>query len=95
MTSVMDDIIGWTAFHVTGQCLPWSGFTAQINVKLQRPVAVDTYLKIVGTIIKWEGRKVWVHARLVGGMCSEEEDAAGEIVHCTAEGLVILKKDEP
>eukprot|EP00584_Thalassiosira_punctigera_P009060 CAMPEP_0172528942 /NCGR_PEP_ID=MMETSP1067-20121228/3153_1 /TAXON_ID=265564 ORGANISM="Thalassiosira punctigera, Strain Tpunct2005C2" /NCGR_SAMPLE_ID=MMETSP1067 /ASSEMBLY_ACC=CAM_ASM_000444 /LENGTH=188 /DNA_ID=CAMNT_0013312921 /DNA_START=85 /DNA_END=648 /DNA_ORIENTATION=- len=23
MTSVMDDVIGWTAFHVTGACVPW------------------------------------------------------------------------
>ena len=91
MTSVMDDVIGWTAFHATGKCLPWSGFTAQVNVSLNRPVAVGSYLKVVGKIVKRERRKVWIHSELLVG-----EDCGGEdrIVHCTAEGLVILKRDE-
>ena len=93
MTSVMDDIIGWTAFHVTGRCLPWSGYTAQINVSLQCPIAVETYLKVVGMVTKWEGRKVWVHARLVVGEgCEAGKNEAMKIVHCNAEGLVILKR---
>mmetsp|Transcript_16340 Transcript_16340/g.29481 ORF Transcript_16340/g.29481 Transcript_16340/m.29481 type:complete len:98 (-) Transcript_16340:154-447(-) len=89
MTSVMDDIIGWTAFLVTGACVPWSGFTAQVNVSLKRPIAVGSYLKVVGRISKWEGRKVTIQSELVVG---NEKDGAGA-VHCTAEGLVILKKD--
>ena len=91
MTSVMDDCLGWTAFHVTGSCVPWSGFTAQVNVSLKRPIAVGSYLKIVGRITKWEGRKVWIHSQLVAG---DDKDVGGDnIVHCSAEGLVILKRD--
>ncbi|KAL7527572.1 hypothetical protein ACHAXR_002018 [Thalassiosira sp. AJA248-18] len=103
MTAVMDDIIGWTAFHVSGQCVPWSGFTAQVNVSLKRPIAVGSYLKVVGTIVKLERRKVWIHSRLVSLDVGEEEEKKEnnveeeeeeeEIVHCTADGLVILKRD--
>eukprot|EP00579_Thalassiosira_antarctica_P002091 CAMPEP_0201873298 /NCGR_PEP_ID=MMETSP0902-20130614/5845_1 /ASSEMBLY_ACC=CAM_ASM_000551 /TAXON_ID=420261 /ORGANISM="Thalassiosira antarctica, Strain CCMP982" /LENGTH=251 /DNA_ID=CAMNT_0048399861 /DNA_START=93 /DNA_END=848 /DNA_ORIENTATION=- len=89
MTSVMDDVIGWTAFHVTGACVPWSGFTAQVNVSLKRPIAVGSYLKVIGKIIKWEGRKVSIHAQLLVG----EDNEGVDIVHCTAEGLVVLKRD--
>ena len=89
MTSTMDDVIGWTAFHVTGQCQPWSGFTAQVNVSLKRPIPVGSYLKIVGVVTKTERRKVWIESRLVGG---GENDA--DLVYCTAEGLVILKKND-
>ncbi len=93
MTSVMDDIIGWTAFHATGRCIPWSGFTAQINVTLKRPISVGSYLKIMGTIMKREGRKIWVHAQLSVGGCCESEGEDAEVVHCTAEGLAILKRE--
>lgn len=89
MTSVMDDVIGWTAFLVTGRCVPWSGFTAQINVSLKRPIAVGSYLKIVGRIAKWEGRKVSIESELL----AQGEDGGADVVHCTAEGLVILKRD--
>lgn len=89
MTSTMDDVIGWTAFHVTGECKPWSGFTAQVNVSLKRPIPVGSYLKIVGVVTKTERRKVWIESRLVGG---GEHDA--DLVYCTAEGLVILKKND-
>jgi predicted thioesterase len=84
----MDDIIGWTAFHVTGRLNPWSGFTAQINVSLKRPIAVGSVLKMIGRVVRWEGRKVWVDAALVA-----VQDNDCEIEHCSAEGLVILKKD--
>jgi predicted thioesterase len=83
----MDDIIGWTAFHVTGRCIAWSGFTAQINVSLKRPIAVGSYLKIVGKVVRCEGRKVWVDASLLD--VQEDDD---ESIHCMAEGLVILKR---
>ena len=84
VTAVMDDVVGWTAFHVRGECQAWCGFTAQVNCKLMKPIEVNTYLKVVGVVSNWQGRKVWVHAKLV----SEDEE-----VHCTCEGLVILKKE--
>jgi len=85
MTSVMDDVIGWTSFCVSGKCVPWSGFTAQVNVSLKRPIPVGSYLKIVGEIIKTEGRKVWISSCLV---CGNDDN----LVYCTSEGLAILKK---
>lgn len=92
MTSVMDDVIGWTAFVVSGECRPWSGFTAQVNVTLRKPITVGSYLKIEGRVTRCDGRKVWIAARLVavGG----DDGGEGEVVHCTAEGLAILKRDD-
>ena len=90
MTAAMDDVIGWTAFNALGTCEPWSGYTVQVNVSLKRPIPVGSYLKIVGEITKFEGRKVWVHAMLLGEKKNEEDD---EVLYCDAEGLVILKKD--
>ena len=100
MTSVMDDVVGWTAFHVTGTCRPWSGYTAQVNVTLKRPVSVGSYLTVSGRIVKWEGRKVWIRSKLVSSTREEDDDenenesSSEEIVHCTAEGLVILMKED-
>lgn len=92
MTAAIDDVIGWTAFNALGVCLPWSGHTVQVNVALKRPIPIGSYLKIVGEIAKIEGRKVWVHAKLLGEN-RDEDDEDKAILHCAAEGLVILKKD--
>ena len=81
MCSLMDDVIGWTGFCATGVCKPWSGFTVQINTALKKPVDVGAWLRLEGEIVKIEGRKVSVRARLLGAD-----------VHCEAEGLVVLKK---
>jgi len=92
MTAAIDDVVGWTAFNVLGKCEPWSGYTVQVNVALKRPIPVGSYLKIVGEITKFEGRKVWVHAKLV--VPDDDEDGEDkEVLHCDAEGLVLLKKD--
>ena len=94
MTSAIDDVIGWTAFHANGICVPWSGHTVQVNVALKRPIVVGSYLTIVGEIVKFEGRKVWVHAKLLANKTTDGEgDVGEEELHCDAEGLVILKKD--
>ena len=90
MTAAMDDVIGWTAFNVLGTCEPWIGHTVQVNVALKRPILVGSYLKIVGEITKFEGRKIYVKAMLLGEKKNEEDD---EVLYCDAEGLVILKKD--
>ena len=55
----------------------------QINTALKRPVEVGSWLRLEGEIVKIEGRKVSVKARLF------EVDGA---VHCEAEGLVVLKE---
>ena len=88
MCSAMDDVIGWTSFLTTGECLPWSGFTAQINTSLKRPVAVDSYLTVKGTITRIEGRKVWIEAVLFDPTRGEGED----IVYATAEGMAVLRR---
>ena len=82
MCSLMDDVIGWTGVCATGVCKPWSGFTVQINTALKKPVEVGSWLRLEGEIVKINGRKVSVKARLL----------LGADVHCEAEGLVVLKK---
>ena len=82
MCSLMDDVVGWTGFCATGVCKPWSGFTVQINTSLKKPVEVGSWLRLEGEIVKIDGRKVSVRARLL----------LGADVHCEAEGLVVLKK---
>mgnify|MGYP002632907336 CR=1 FL=1 len=85
MTAVMDDVIGWTGFCCDGTCRPWSGFTVQINTALKAPVAVGSWLRVDGRVIRREGgRKVWVSASLT---CPETGKT-----HCEAEGLFLLAK---
>jgi len=48
-------------------------------------------LKIVGAITKREGRKVSIQSQLLH--VGEGNDGVDDVVHCTAEGLVILKRD--
>jgi acyl-coenzyme A thioesterase PaaI-like protein len=62
--SVMDDVIGWTSFCVTGIILPWSGYTVQVNTSLCKPIPINTYLYISGTITNIVRRKVYVSATL-------------------------------
>jgi len=85
MCSVMDDVVGWVAFCVTGACREWTGYTVQVNVKLQKPVPVNSVLLIEGVITKVERRKVFVKATL----CDPAKDMA---VHAECEGLVVLNK---
>ena len=86
MTALMDDVVGWTGFCATGVCIPWSGFTAQINCKLCAPIEVGAELIIEGEIDRREGRKCFIVARLVS-------DTADEVVHATCEGLFIMSKE--
>ena len=55
----------------------------QINTALKKPVDVGSWLRLEGEIVKVEGRKVSVRARLL---------SADGAIHCEAEGLVVLKK---
>jgi acyl-coenzyme A thioesterase PaaI-like protein len=94
MCSIMDDIIGWTGFCSTGQCLPWTGYTVQVNTKLCKPVKVGMVLKIVCSIIKMERRKVWVKATLLDPNCDDGDNHDNTSLHAEGEGLVILNKVE-
>ena len=93
----MDDIIGWTGFCVSGKCLPWSGFTVQINTKLCKPIPVDKVLKITCFIEKVERRKVFLKALLIdpgNSDPSSNSDAkkGGGVVHAESEGIVIINR---
>ena len=88
MCAIMDDVIGWTGFCVTGKCVPWSGFTVNINTNLKAPVKVHSWLRVEGWITLVERRKVHISAKLLGR--GESPDQV--VVHCEADGLVVLKK---
>jgi len=91
MCSIMDDIVGWTGFCASGRCLPWSGYTVQVNTKLMKPVPIGKVLRLECCIIRMERRKVYVVAKLLepvsNGNVSEKE-----IVYAEADGLVILNR---
>lgn len=40
MCAVMDDAVGWLGFCESGVCLPWSGFTVQIDTSLKRAITI-------------------------------------------------------
>lgn len=91
MCSVMDDIIGWVGFMVTGQCRPWSGFTVQINTSLAKPIPVQTTLLVTGEVKRIERRKVFIEAVLVDP--SSDRNGSGDYpVHAKAEGIVVLNR---
>lgn len=84
MCSVLDDVIGWCAFLVTGVCRPWSGFTVQINTSLKKPVKVNSTLLVRATITSIERRKVSIQAELV--------DPTDDSIHATGDGLVVMNR---
>jgi hypothetical protein len=95
MCAVLDDVVGWCAFCVTGTVLPWSGYTVQLNTTLRAPVPVGSRtLRVSATIDRVvQGRKVHVTATLLDPGQGDGDDAiAPVVVHATCEGLVILNR---
>lgn len=96
MTSVMDDVIGWVAFMVTGQCRPWSGYTVQINTSLKRPIPVDTHLVVQATITNVLRRKISVEAIIFDPSDNEYTGVKSSILstttYATAEGLAVINR---
>ena len=91
MCALMDDVIGWCGFCASGTCEPWSGFTVQIDTSLRAPVAVGAWLRVEATIVRREGRKVWVEASLSDPLaCSDGRPR----VHCEAKGLFLITKED-
>mmetsp|Transcript_12220 Transcript_12220/g.28663 ORF Transcript_12220/g.28663 Transcript_12220/m.28663 type:complete len:243 (+) Transcript_12220:66-794(+) len=94
MCSIMDDVIGWVGFLVTGDCVPWSGYTVQVNSKLQKPVRVDSVLMVQAKITSVERRKVSIEAVISDP--SEQQSVPGghrnPSVHATASGLVVVNR---
>lgn len=89
MCSVMDDIIGWTGFCVSGKCIPWSGFTVQVNCNLLKPVQVGKILRLDCVIDKVERRKVFVSAVLHD---PENTLNTESCVHAKGEGMVVVNR---
>ena len=93
MCAVMDDVIGWTAFGCTGHVRPWSGFTVQVNTKLQKPIPVQTTLLVQGRITKMERRKVYISVELFQPVAETTgTDDKRKIVHATGEGIVVMNR---
>jgi acyl-coenzyme A thioesterase PaaI-like protein len=107
--SIMDDIIGWTAFCCgtttdsgPGCCIPWSGYTVQVNTKLCKPIPIDSYLYIQGQITNIVRRKVYVTATLydlrpnpnnnnMDMFCDDVEDhEENRIIYAMGEGIVVM-----
>eukprot|EP00980_Cylindrotheca_fusiformis_P002666 scaffold623_cov83-Cylindrotheca_fusiformis.AAC.3 len=90
MTSLMDDFCGHMAFIANER--PWSGATVQVNVSLQKPVPIGSILRIIGSIRKREGRKVYVDAVLDNGIDQHDDSTtttSTRVVYATLEGLSI------
>ena len=87
MCSVLDDVIGWVGFLVTGECVPWSGFTVQVNSKLQRPVHVDSILLVQAKIINIERRKISIEAVIL-----DPNNEENNSIHATGTGLVVVNR---
>jgi acyl-coenzyme A thioesterase PaaI-like protein len=83
--SIMDDVIGWVAFMVTGKVAPWTGFTVQINTSLQKAVPVFSTLMVVAEITRLERRKVYVEAKLIDPQNQYTQ-------HAKADGIVVLNR---
>ena len=101
MCMIMDDIIGWTGFLATGKVRPWSGYTVQVNTTLKKPIKVHSILLLQASIVQREGpRKVFVEAKLVDPSNTSTNDHGTDVspplfvTHATADGLVLLNKDE-
>jgi acyl-coenzyme A thioesterase PaaI-like protein len=107
MTSVLDDVIGWVAFLVTGECRPWTGFTVQVNCSLHRPIPVDSVLLVQAKIAHIERRKVSVEASIVDpqrrrhpsqtmdmddSIRDDEFSIDDAVVHATGTGLVVMNR---
>lgn len=70
--AVMDDALGWMGFCVSGEVRPWSGFTAQVDTSLRRPVRVGSEMLLEARVVSREkARKVWVAATLMDGVTRE------------------------
>lgn len=83
MCAIMDDVIGWTGFCESGQCIPWSGYTVQVDTTLKKPIPIGSILRIEGWIEKREGkRKIHIRAKLT--------DEHGDI-HAIGTGLFLKK----
>lgn len=86
--ALMDDVIGWMGFCVSGECKPWSGYTVQVNTALKKSVPVNSVVKIEAWVKKKEGaRKFWISARL-----SDPENE--NCVYCEGEGLFLLSPEQ-
>jgi hypothetical protein len=102
MCSVMDDVIGWCGFVVTGQLLPWSGYTVQVNTRLQCPIPINSILPIQAIVTQIERRKIFITATIWNPSISINQPSTSDnndnnnkdgSIHATCEGIFVVNKD--
>jgi len=85
--ALMDDVIGWLGFCVSGTVKPWSGYTVQVNTSLMKSVKVGQVLKLEAWVQRKEGtRKYWIEAQLINPETGD--------IHCKGSGLFLLASEE-
>jgi acyl-coenzyme A thioesterase PaaI-like protein len=85
--ALMDDVIGWMGFCVSGKVKPWSGYTVQVNTSLLKSVKVNQILKLEAWVQRREGkRKHWIEAQLTNPETGD--------IHCKGSGLFLLAAEE-
>lgn len=84
---IFDDVMGWGCDRV----LPEKNVpvTANLNVDFRRPVLAGTKVHIEVVLERWEGRKLFWKARMLGVENTEEE-----VLYAEATSLYIVLKDE-
>ena len=87
---MFDDVMGWGCDEV----LPDSKtpVTANLSIDFRRPVLEGTKVKIEVVLERWEGRKLFWKARMLGA--EETNEQGEEILYAEATSLYIVLKDK-
>lgn len=73
---------GWMGFCESGKCIPWSGYTVQVDTSLKKAISINSTLKLEAWIEKREGKKkIYVKCKLWNPMTQE--------VHALGSGLFL------
>jgi acyl-coenzyme A thioesterase PaaI-like protein len=87
MGLMFDDLTGWGC----DQILPVTKIpvTANLSVNYRAPCKAGSKVRIEAILEKWDGRKLFWKARMVG-----DNDESNEIVYAEATALYIILKDK-
>jgi acyl-coenzyme A thioesterase PaaI-like protein len=87
---MFDDVMGWGCDEV----LPDSKIpvTANLSIDFRRPVLEGTKVKIEVVLERWEGRKLFWKARMLGA--EEKNEQGEEVLYAEATSLYIVLKDK-
>ena len=85
------------------RCIPWSGYTVQVNTKLCRPIPISAQLYIQGTITNIVQRKVHLTVVLYDDLIPNTDDIDDinidtttkehRIIYATGEGIVVMNHE--